>query len=500
MSQKLVQNHKQELRQVQKLSQQHMLQIHLLEMPLTELEETVNTELYDNPALESGDTVYASNDEYAETNSNDEDFETDPDTITENEERNSALDDALKGIGGDDVMTGLSGSESYRDADNEERTYGSKDSFYDFLKEQMNMLVLSDKQKEIMEYLIGSLDNNGLLRNSLDNIIDELAIYNNIEVTKEELQHLISVLQDFDPAGIGARDLRECLLLQIKRKEQNDVTRLMYKVIADYYDDFANNHKEKICQMLNLGEDMAETILVELKKLNPKPGASLGETEGSKMQQVTPDFIIDTDDDGKVSFTINSGMVPELYVTQEYTDMVKEYTTNKENMSRGQKEALLFAKRKVERAQGFIDAVKQRRHTLYVTMKAIIEIQKKYFQDGDEGDIKPMILKDVADKTKLDISTISRVSNQKYAQTRWGMFKLRYFFSNGYVTDGGEELPTRKIKQALQDLVKNENKKRPLNDQSICELMEKKGFAIARRTVAKYRKQLGIPVARLRKV
>ena len=496
MPQKFIQTQTQEQKQIQKLTQQQMLQIHLLEMPLTELEEAVTAELYDNPALESGDTVDVTNDDNVDiTPEEDEDY----DAITEKEERDIALDEALENIGKDDVMPEFESAKNYQDAENEEFTYGSKDSFYDVLMDQMNMRVLNDKEKTVMEYLIGSLDNDGLLRKSTDIIVDELAIYYDLDVTPDEMERMIHILQDFDPAGIGARDLRECLLIQIKRKEKNDVTNIMYKVIDEHYDDFMKKHWQKIWQQLNLGEEISEKVSEELVKLNPKPGSSLGETEGSKMQQVTPDFIIETSDDGKVSFTINHGRVPELYVSRDYNDMVKEFSSNKENMNRGQKEALLYAKRKVESARNFIDAVKQRRQTLYVTMKAIVDIQKKYFLDGDEGDLKPMILKDIADKTGLDISTISRVSNMKYAQTRWGIFKLRHFFTNGYVTEEGKELPTRKIKMALQELINGEDKKHPLSDQAICTQMEKKGFSIARRTIAKYREQLNIPVARLRK-
>ncbi len=506
MSQNLVQNQRQETKQQLKLSHQHMLQIRMLEMPLAKLEDYVNAELIENWALDKDSNSYNADDEYKsvddEYKSSDtegEDYDDDEiDSFTEHE-KDQALDDAYGTLGGDDVMKNLSCYDNIRNADYEEQTYGSKDSFYDTLKEQMNMLVLTEKEKEVMEYLIGSLDNDGLLRSNPDNIIDELAIYDNIYVTPEEMQHMIKLLQQFDPAGIGARDLRECLLLQIQRKEKNDITKLMYKIISDYYDDFMNKHWDKIRQQLNISEEKSEVLASELTKLNPKPGASLGETEGSKMQQVTPDFTIVTDDDGRVSFTVNNGMLPELFIPQEYKDLLEQYTQNKETLNKRQKENFVITKQNVERAQGFIEAVKQRRHTLFVTMKAIIDIQKKYFQDGDEAEIKPMILKDVADRTGLDISTISRVSNLKYAQTPWGIFKLRHFFSNGYVNEEGEELPTRKIKMALQELIDAEDKKHPLNDQAICKEMEKKGFAIARRTVAKYRKQLGIPVARLRK-
>ena len=274
---------------------------------------------------------------------------------------------------------------------------------------------------------------------------------------------------------------------------------MMRKVIADHFDEFMNKRWDRIEKQTGMNEDTADTVHTELLKLNPKPGASLGETEGRNMQQITPDFIVDTADDGTVTFYINNGHIPDLYVSPSFTEMLKGYKENKGSMSKRDKEALLYVKEKVERAQGFIDAVKQRQHTLQVTMKAIIDIQKKFFQDGDESDIKPMILKDVADRTGLDISTISRVSNMKYAQTRWGTFKLRHFFSDGIKTGDGEELSTRKIKLAMKEVIDNEDKKKPLSDDALTRILSGKGLPIARRTIAKYREQLGIPVARLRK-
>ena len=250
---------------------------------------------------------------------------------------------------------------------------------------------------------------------------------------------------------------------------------------------------------MNLTPEQSNIIHEEIKKLNPKPGAALGETEGRSLQQITPDFIVDTDDDGNVSFTLNNGRIPDLRISPSFTEMVDTYRTNKQNMNRKEKEALLYAKEKVDKAQGYIEAVRQRRHTLYVTMKALINWQKKFFQNGDEADLKPMILKDIAEKTGLDISTISRVSNMKYAQTRWGTFPLRFFFTDGYVTKDGEEMSTRKIKLALKDLIDHEDKHKPLSDDVLAQEMKKKGFPIARRTVAKYREQLGLPVARLRR-
>lgn len=291
----------------------------------------------------------------------------------------------------------------------------------------------------------------------LDTIADELAIYHGIDCNEQELADALEQLQDFDPAGIGARSLQECLLLQIKRKvtdgewEHNSkVYGNLKTIFTDYFDAFTKKHWDKIQAALSLSDLQVKALQAEIRKLNPKPGASMGETMGRNVQQITPDFIIDTDDNGNISFTLNHGNLPELHVSQSFNDMLAAYKDNKQGMSRQEKEALLYAKGKVEKAQGFIEAIKQRRNTLYVTMKAIIDIQKKFFQDGNEADLKPMILKDVAEKTGLDISTISRVSNIKYAQTRWGTFPLRFFFTDSYTTEDGEELSTRKIKVALR--------------------------------------------------
>ena len=350
-----------------------------------------------------------------------------------------------------------------------------------------------------MEYLIGSLDEDGLLRKDLDSICDELIIYHNIDVSEKEIEHVLHKLQSFDPAGVGGRSLQECLLLQVKRLPKGVLRKTMEEVFEDYFDEFTKKHWDKIKSGLELNETQLETLKDEIRKLNPKPGASLGETDGRNMQQINPDFIVDTADDGTITFTLNRGNMPELTVSPSFTDMIETYKKHKDQMSRKDKEALLYAKEKVDKAQGFIEAIKQRRHTLIITMKAIIDIQRQFFLDGDEADLKPMILKDIADRTGLDISTISRVSNVKYAQTKWGTFPLKFFFTDGYTTEDGEEMSTRKIKLSLQELIKQEDKKKPLSDDAIAKVMKEKGFPIARRTVAKYREQLGIPVARLRK-
>lgn len=509
MTQKLIQTQEQKLQQLQRLSAQQMLQVKMLEMPLNELEDNINAELDDNPALETenpDDALMGEGNEDRSAlddsdNSNDDEFGDDAyEAQSEKEERKDELDQALESIGKDDQMPDYN-TDRYntQNADYEEMVYGNTTSFYDKLKEQMDMQILSDKEKQIMEYLIGSLDEDGLLRKDLDSICDELIIYHNIDVSEKEIEHVLHKLQSFDPAGVGGRSLQECLLLQVKRLPKGVLRKTMEEVFEDYFDEFTKKHWDKIKSGLELNETQLETLKDEIRKLNPKPGASLGETDGRNMQQINPDFIVDTADDGTITFTLNRGNMPELTVSPSFTDMIKTYKRHKDQMSRKDKEALLYAKEKVDKAQGFIEAIKQRRHTLIITMKAIIDIQRQFFLDGDEADLKPMILKDVAERTKLDISTISRVRIEKYVQTKWGIFPLKFFFTDSYTTEDGEELSTRKIKIALQHLIENEDKKKPLSDDAISKVMKEKGFPIARRTVAKYREQLGIPVARLRK-
>lgn len=505
MPQRLVQTEIQKLQQVQRLSAQQMLQVRLLEMPLTELEQSVAAELDDNPALEEKrDDLYDTEHEPTDNTDDDDDF----DRQTEREEREDALDSALEQLGGDDELPDLNTIRRQNDnADYEEMVYGDTTSFYDKLNEQMAEHEMSVLQRQVIEYLIGSLDDDGLLRKDLDTISDELAIYQNIDVTTKQIEDSLHILQDFDPAGIGARDLQECLLLQIERKktergtanEASEVYDLLCTIITDHFDEFKKKHWEKIQSAMALSDTQTELILKEVRKLNPKPGSSMGETQGRNIQQITPDFIIDTNDDGSISFSLNRGNIPELHVSPSFTDMVATYRDNKDSMTRTAKEALLYAKEKIDKAQGFIEAIKQRRHTLYVTMKAIIDIQRKFLQDGDESDLKPMRLKDVADRTGLDLSTISRVSNIKYAQTKWGTFPLRFFFSDSYMTDSGEELSTRKLKNALKEIIDGEDKKHPMSDDMLAAKMKERGYPIARRTIAKYREQLGVPVARLRK-
>lgn len=503
MAQTQIQEQRLEQRLQQSISQQQLLRAQLVELPIQQLAERVETEMHDNPALEPS----PDEDDYplyddggdggADTN---DDF----DTQRELEERRDALDAALEGIGRDDEdLPVYQGGMNVADADEREMQLGDTQSFYDSLLEQVGEMQLTEQERYVMEYIIRSLDDDGLLRTPLDTIAEELAIYHNIDLTDSQMEDILHRLQQLDPPGIGARSLQECLLLQIDREKASpsggDGWGLARQIIANHFDDFTKKHWDKIQQALDLDDVTMESLLRELRRLNPKPGASMGETMGRALHHIIPDFIVDTQDDGTVTFVLNSGDVPQLQVSQSFADLLRDYQNNREGLSRQMKEALLYTKQKVDAAQSFIEAIQSRRRTLTLTMKAIINIQHRFFEEGDESLLRPMILKDVAERTGLDLSTISRVSNSKYVQTRWGMFPLKFFFSDGYVTDSGEELSTRKIKAALKELVEGEDKRRPLSDEALSALLAKKGFPIARRTVAKYREQLGLPVARLRK-
>ena len=487
----------QEQRLAQSITQQQLLHAQLVELPITQLVERVNAEMDDNPAIE----VAGPGDDYADFPESSENTENADNSDFEDEERQSALDEALASIGRDDEeLPVYYGGERQQDEGNTEQgVMAQSDSFYDQLLEQMTMTVLTERERYIMEYLIGSLDDDGLLRKSLSQLSDELAIYHNLDASSSEIEHVLLQLQQFDPAGIGARSLQECLLLQIDRREPSRLKELMQKAIEQYFDLFTKKHWKQLRSALRITELQAEALIRELRKLNPKPGTSMGETMGHSVQQITPDFIVDTHDDGSVTFVLNHSDVPELTVSQSFVDTLREYQADKEHMSRQMKEALLYTKTKVDAAQNFIAAIRQRQHTLTITMQAIIQWQHRFFEEGDEALLRPMILKDIAERTGLDLSTISRVSNSKYAQTRWGTFPLRFFFSDGLKTAEGEELSTREIKAAIRDIIQHEDKQKPLSDEIIQRMLGEQGFPIARRTVSKYREQMGIPIARLRR-
>ena len=473
--------------QIQTLSPQQILVVKLLELPAVELEDRIHAELLENPALEEGKEE-SSNDEYSDT----------PDTDNGPEDSGSTDYDSLGDYLTEDDIPDYKLQENNRSKGEraEEIPFSDTTSFYETLKEQLRERDLTEHQRELAEYLIGSLDDDGLLRKSLDSISDELAIYAGIEATPEELEDALKIIQDFDPAGLGARSLQECLLIQIRRKERQ---RPMFSppqyyieedILSQCYEEFTRKHWDKIMQKIDISEETLQQAIKEICRLNPRPGASLGEAIGKNMQQIVPDFIVDTYDDGTINLTLNNRNVPELRMSRDFTEMVEEHTKNKANQSKESKE---------DAAQGFIDAVKQRQNTLMTTMQAIIDLQRPFFLEGDESLLRPMILKDVAERTGLDISTISRVSNSKYVQTNYGIYPLKYFFNDGYITEDGEEMSVREIRKILKECIDNEDKKKPLTDDELTEMLKEKGYPIARRTVAKYRQQMNIPVARLRK-
>lgn len=478
--------------QVQTLSPQQILVVKLLELPTLELEERIHSELLDNPALEEGKEPSEDHEDHEDNFATDEDGEPNSDY---------GEDLSLGDYRTEDDIPDYKLQENNRSKGEtpEEIPFSDNVSFYETLKEQLDMQNLTPEEKQLGEYLIGSLDDDGLLRKSTESLMDELAIYQGIYTSPEQLEHVLSIIQDFDPAGIGARSLQECLLLQIQRKENSPLKQIELDIIGKCCDEFTRKNKDKIIQKLGITEEQYNAATAELTKLNPRPGSSLGETIGKNLQQIIPDFIVDTEDDGTVTLTLNNRNVPELRLSREFTEMLDEHTRNKANQSKESKDALMFLKQKVDAAQGFINAVKQRQQTLLSTMQAIIDLQLPFFQDGDESRLRPMILKDVAERAKLDISTVSRVSNSKYVQTNFGIYPLKFFFSDGYTTESGEELSVREIKRILKEYVDNENKEKPYTDDELADMLKAKGYPIARRTVAKYRQQLNIPVARLRR-
>ena len=455
--------------QKQRLTPLQLLIGQMIEKPIDQLTDYINQQIIDNPALEPKVT-------------DEEGWEEDlHDTATD---MSDGHDDYGKG---DEELIPVQVTTPRQDP-------SDNTSFYDKLKEQMGETTLDERQQDIMNYLIGSLDNDGLLRKDIEAISDEMAIYHNIDATTQEISNVLQRLQEFDPPGVGAQNLQQCLLLQVARKPAGRMKDLLQRIINNYFDDLLKNHWDKLQRSLHLTEEEKENVRNEVRKLNPKPGAALGEIQGISIQQVTPDFIVDTTEDGQVTFTLRRGRLPELEVSEAYQESIN----NMKNLSQRDKEALPMLRKDIDNAKMLIDALQQRQRTLTKTMAAIIKRQKRFFLDGDEADLKPMALKDVAADTGLDISTISRVTNEKYAETRWGIFRLRFFFSDRYDNDG-DEVSTRKIKSTLKDIIDKEDKSRPLTDMQIEEEMKKRGFQTKRRTIVKYREQMNIPKSSLRK-
>ncbi|MEO0404683.1 MAG: RNA polymerase factor sigma-54 [Bacteroidota bacterium] len=454
----------------------------LLQVPTVELEQRIKEELEANPALDEGREEVA--EEYGEEYADDSTDSRDDFDISD------YFDDDTP-----DYKTGVRNKGV--DDDDKQIPIGSGKSFQERLSAQLVMRILTEKQQTLAENIIGNLDDDGYLRRDLKAIVNDMAFSQNVMTSEEELIEVLNVVQELDPPGVGARDLRECLLIQLKRIENPSWEQaLAILVIEDYFEEFSKKHYKKIISKLDLeDEDMLKGAIDEVVKLNPKPGNSSKESTRAT-QHVVPDFIV-TIDDEELKLQLNQRNAPQLRVSKQYQEMLKGYAENKSEKKN--KDAVMFVKQKIDSAKWFIDAIKQRQNTLTVTMTAILEHQKEYFLTGDETKLKPMILKDIAEVVNMDISTISRVANSKYVQSPYGTFLLKTFFSESLSTDSGEEVSTREVKKILQDAIDAEDKRKPLTDEKLAQLLKSKGYNIARRTVAKYREVLNIPVARMRK-
>jgi RNA polymerase sigma-54 factor len=400
--------------------------------------------------------------------------------------------------GDDDIADYKMRDENYPEADdNKTIPHKVETGFNELMLEQLGQLNLNDHQQKVAEQIIGNLDDDGYLRRDFSAIVNDLAFRQNVQTTEVEIADLVLQIQQFDPPGVCARNLQECLLIQLeRRKDQGDNVQMAIAVLDKFFDEFTKKHYEKIQRGLNITDDQLRGIISQIIKLNPKPGGNIGDSNKNE-GYVIPDFFI-INNNGKLEVTLNSRNAPDLRISEGYRDMLKDYDRGAKKDKR-QKEAVLFIKQKIDSAKWFIDAIKQRQHTLLSTMEAILEYQYEFFMTGDDTEMRPMILKDIAEKTNLDISTVSRVANSKFVQTEFGTYRLKFFFSESLQTDSGEEVSTREVKKILSDLIEGESKKNPLSDERLTELLQEKGYNIARRTVAKYREQLNVPVARLRK-
>ncbi|WP_300597634.1 RNA polymerase factor sigma-54 [Niabella sp.] len=480
---------------LQKLSPQQIQLMKLLQVPTANLEERIKEEMEENPALELDEGKHSDDGELKDEFTDGSDSLEEPER-TQDEYDTIDVSDYVH-EGDDDIADYKTREDHYGDDENRQLPIKTETSFYDTLENQLGLLSLSDKEHQIAQHIIGSIDEDGYLRRDTPALVDDLAFRQNIETTAAEVESIIQKIQQFDPAGVAARDLTECLLLQLRRQklEGKDVDKAIL-AIEKYFDEFTKKHYEKIQRGLGLTEDELKEVMQQIVKLNPKPGGNIGAVNKAE-SYVVPDFFI-MNNNGKLELTLNSRNAPELRISEGYRDMMKEYDRGSKK-DKQQKEAVLFIKQKIDAAKWFIDAIRQRQHTLLDTMSAIMEHQEEFFLTGDETTMRPMILKDIAEKTNLDISTVSRVANSKFVQTEFGTYRLKFFFSESLSTDSGEEVSTREVKKILTDLIENESKKHPYSDEKLTELLQEKGYNIARRTVAKYREQLNIPVARLRK-
>ena len=462
-----------ELKQTQKLSPLQIQTIKLIELPIQELEQRIRKEIEENPVL-------------------------DEEQPAENEVEEAPREVSLSEYKEDDAIPSYrlrSDNYNVKDERPQYSTFSVKESFTQSLQEQLGYRNLTEHQYAVGSFIIGSLDDDGYLRRSIDSIVDDLSFRANVETTEEEVLEMLSVVQEFEPAGVGARDLRECLLLQIKNKKRSPEVENAEKILKNHFTEFTNKHFQKIMNRMDISEDELKAAMAKILKLNPSPGGQIDDSYNDQAQQIIPDFVLEYKD-GELLLSMPRFSIPELRVNRKYADLLMEAANSSE---REKKEAATFVKKKLDSAKWFVEAIKQRHNTLSSTMQAIVDYQHEYFLDGDETNLKPMVLKDIAEKTGFDISTISRVVNSKYIETHFGIYSLKYFFSEGLENQEGEEVSTRELKKALLECVETEDKRKPLTDDELVEKMTEKGYKVARRTIAKYRDQLSIPKARLRK-
>ncbi len=461
-----------ELKQTQKLSPLQIQTIKLIELPIQELEQRVRDELESNPVLDD-----------SPAEKKDEDGE--------------AKDISLDEIKDDDYIPSykLRVNNYGKDERPEYNTFSVKESFSQSLLDQLGFCPLNEHQMAVARFLVGSIDDDGYLRRDLDSIVDDIAFRGGVETDREEVEKLLGIIQSFDPPGIGARDLQECLLLQLERFRPSEAVTTALNIVRNHFKDFTGKHFDKIMSRLGLSREQLKDAVAVIVKLNPSPGGQIDDSYSDRAQQIVPDFLLDYVD-GELKLTMPRFSIPEIRVNRKYADLL---TSSKNSTERARKEAATFVKQKLDSAKWFVEALKQRQNTLMSTMQAIVDYQKEYFTDGDESHLRPMVLKDIAEITGFDISTISRVVNSKYIETHFGIFPLKYFFSEGLENQAGEEISTRELKKALTEAVNAEDKNRPLTDDQLVERMNALGYKVARRTIAKYRDQLGIPKARLRK-
>ena len=481
---------KQQLQQKlqQKLSPAQIQVIKMLEIPTLELEERIRQEIEENPALEEG--AEAPEHQLDEIDNSEHDDAGDYDSDID-------LGDYMSD---DDIPDyKLVANNTSRDDKHEDIPFSAGFTFHEHLIDQVGLLHLNEKQRKLVEYIIGNIDEEGYLRRDAESMVDDIVFQAGVETSDDEMKFLIKKVQQLDPAGVGAENLQDCLSLQLQRKELTDTVKDARRIVEDFFEEFSKKHYDKIIRAMNLTEESLKEALNEITRLNPKPGSAW---EGNVMEKtfsvIIPDFIVENDE-GTLTVQLNNSNVPELRINSTYNEMFEDYSSNKSNQTREMKDAVMFVKQKIDAARWFIDAIRQRQQTLLTTMTAIVNFQKEFFIEGDEIFLKPMVLKDIADITGYDISTISRVSNSKYVQTEFGVFPVKYFFSESMTNDSGEEISTREIKKIMQEVIDDEDKRNPLNDDKLVDALKERGYLIARRTAAKYREQLNIPVARLRK-